>query len=199
MLPPRFASFAPTIVLVLVASSPARAGNAATPAPAPAPPAADSSDHQHVVNTQAILTGPRWYFGSTPRGHLTSARGDAVTIVLGRDRFTADGTSALSLEAHLSSAIGGGGAIARAGVSLGLKARTESRIELGIALVIANHFDPDHVRDVNVAPGALAQLSYDLDDAPPFSTRVLLRAQLDRPSDRTATLDTFVGIGTRWP
>ncbi|HUQ08280.1 MAG TPA: hypothetical protein VM261_37565 [Kofleriaceae bacterium] len=151
------------------------------------------------MDTQAILTGPRWHFGETPRGHLTVARGDAVTIVLGRDLFTADGTSALAFEAHLASGFGGTGAIARAGVSLGLKARTGSRVELGVALVIANHFDPDHLRDLNVAPGALAQLSYDLDNGPPFSTRVLLRAELHHPAETRLTLDTFVGLGTRWP
>jgi hypothetical protein len=155
---------------------------------------------RRIVDTQAILTGVRWYFGETPRGHLTSVRGDAVTVVLGRDVFTADGTSALALEAHVSAAIGGGGGrLGRAGVSLGVKARTRSRVEVAFALVVADHFDPDHLRDVRVAPGAMAQLSFDLDGAPPYSTRVLLRTELHQPSERIATLDAFVGIGTRWP
>ena len=154
---------------------------------------------RHVVATSAILTGPRWYFWSTARDHVGHAQGSAVAVIYGRDIFTADGRSAVTLEAYAGTAIGGRGRSAHAGGSIGVKARTARRLELSASFAIVDHVDPSRLRKLTVGGGAIAQLSYDLDDARPFSTRILLRAELQHPTPTIVTLDTFVGLGTRWP
>ena len=154
---------------------------------------------RHVVTTNAVLTGPRWYFWSTAGGHVGHAQGSAVTVVFGRDLFTADARSAFTLEAYAGTAFGGRGRTAHAGASIGVKARTARRLELSASFALVDHVDPSRLRKLTIGGGAIAQLAYDLDDAPPFSTRILVRAELQHPTPSTVTLDTFVGLGTRWP
>lgn len=154
---------------------------------------------RHVVATHAILTGPRWYFRETTRGDLATRRGDAVTAVFGRDIFAGDARSALTLEAYAGTAFGGRGRTAHAGVSFGVKVRTARRVELSTSIAIVDHFDPDDLRELAIGAGLIAQLAYDLDGGAPFSTRILLRAEIQHPTSTLVTLDTFVGLGTRWP
>lgn len=171
---------------------------------APAAAFADhrSTDHltvRRAVDTQTIFTGPRWYFSATPNGRIINHRGKAGAIVLGRDLFDAEGRSALMLEAQLGAGIGGRGRSEYAGASFGMKVRTHRhRVELGLALAVLDHFDPRRVTDVDLRAGFVSQLAFDLDDSKPYSTRVVLRAELHHPSDTLTTLDTFIGIGTRW-
>jgi hypothetical protein len=170
-------------------------------------PAAAFADHnpvdnltaRRVVDTQVIATGPRWYFTTTPIGRLLAHRGQAGAVILGRDLFNASGTSAVMLEAHLGGGIGGIGRSEYAGVSFGLKLRSPCRrIELGLAVALIDRFDPAHIADVDARGGLVSQLAFDLDDATPYSTRIVIRAELHRPTDTLTTLDTFLGIGTRW-
>lgn len=162
----------------------------------------DPGEHlsdDHVVDTQTILSGPRWYFTTTPNGRVITHRGKAGAIVLGRDRFNAEGTTAVMVEGQLGAGIGGIGRTEYAGIAFGVKLRTRChRVELGLALAALDYFDPRHVTDLEVRPGFVSQLAFDLDDSKPHSTRVVLRAELRHPSETLSTLDTFVGIGTRW-
>lgn len=151
------------------------------------------------VESSSISSGPHWRFQETPAGRVNVSRGDAGTFVVGRDRFTPDGRSALMVEAHLGGVVGGRGRTQHAGGSFGLKVRNAHRVELGIALAAFYHFDPRHLTDGTTSPGAVAQLAYDLDGGDPFTTRIILRAELQRPTPTTMTLDTFIGVGTRWP
>ncbi|MBZ0231523.1 MAG: hypothetical protein K8M05_04175 [Deltaproteobacteria bacterium] len=153
---------------------------------------------RHVVATSAILTGPRWYFRESRGGAVGVRRGDAVTAVFGRDLFTGDARAALTLEAYAGTAFGGRGRTAHAGVSFGVKARTARRLELSTSIAIVDHLDPSDVLQLTIGAGFIAQLAYDLDGAPPFSTRILLRAELQQPTSTLVSLDTFIGLGTRW-